>query len=142
MASYEFLATLFDKPKGDFTLLGGSGSTIQPVGDFNAESGGESGLSSTESIPLVNIEGFRIIRLLGQGGMGRVYLAEQTSLRRMVALKLIRPEALAGKPHGFVFKPKQRRLPASITRVLCRSTRWGNIPTHLIWCWNMFQDEP
>ena len=83
--------------KGDLTLLGGSGSTIQPVGDFKAESGGESGLSSTESIPLVNIEGFRIIRLLGQGGMGRVYLAEQTSLRRMVALKLIRPEALAGE---------------------------------------------
>lgn len=37
---------------------------------------------------------FRIIRRLGQGGMGVVYLAEQLSLKREVALKLIRPEHL------------------------------------------------
>lgn len=35
---------------------------------------------------------FRIMHRLGKGGMGQVYLAEQTSLRRKVALKLLHPE--------------------------------------------------
>ena len=37
---------------------------------------------------------FRLIERLGAGGMGVVYLAEQLSLGRRVALKLIRPEQL------------------------------------------------
>lgn len=41
------------------------------------------------------IDGFKIIKLLGQGGMGQVFMAEQSSLRRIVALKLIRPDTLA-----------------------------------------------
>ncbi|MHB1423158.1 MAG: serine/threonine protein kinase [Gemmataceae bacterium] len=35
---------------------------------------------------------FHIVRHLGQGGMGQVYLAEQISLKRKVALKILRPE--------------------------------------------------
>jgi serine/threonine-protein kinase len=35
---------------------------------------------------------FHILRHLGQGGMGQVYLAEQISLKRKVALKILRPE--------------------------------------------------
>jgi serine/threonine-protein kinase len=40
---------------------------------------------------------FHILRHLGQGGMGQVYLAEQISLKRKVALKILRPE-LASDP--------------------------------------------
>jgi serine/threonine-protein kinase len=35
---------------------------------------------------------FRLLRLLGRGGMAEVYLADQTSLSRQVALKILRPE--------------------------------------------------
>ncbi len=37
---------------------------------------------------------FRMLRRLGKGGMAEVYLAEQTSLRRQVAVKVLRPEFL------------------------------------------------
>jgi WD40 repeat protein/predicted Ser/Thr protein kinase len=42
-------------------------------------------------LPPSRIGGYRIVRLLGEGGMGTVYEAEQDSPRRPVALKVIRP---------------------------------------------------
>lgn len=41
---------------------------------------------------LARLDGFRLLKLLGHGGMGAVFLAEDTRLKRRVAVKLLRPE--------------------------------------------------
>lgn len=53
-------------------------------------------VDSSGSMPGLNIqlEGYRWIRRLGRGGMGVVHLAEQEAPRRLVAIKLLRPELL------------------------------------------------
>ena len=35
---------------------------------------------------------FQLLRRVGQGGMGQVYLARQISLKRNVAVKIMRPD--------------------------------------------------
>lgn len=45
-------------------------------------------------LPFDRLGEFRLIRRLGEGGMGIVYLAIQQSLDRRVALKIIRPERM------------------------------------------------
>ncbi|MFP6684603.1 MAG: serine/threonine-protein kinase, partial [Polyangiaceae bacterium] len=43
------------------------------------------------------VDHFKVIQLLGRGGMGEVYLARDTKLGRKVALKLVQPAALGGE---------------------------------------------
>jgi serine/threonine-protein kinase len=57
---------------------------------------------------------FHILRRLGQGGMGQVYLAEQTSLNRKVALKFLRPD-LAVDPKALERFDREAKSVASIT---------------------------
>ncbi|HHH11890.1 MAG TPA: serine/threonine protein kinase, partial [Sorangium sp.] len=53
--------------------------------------------SSGELVAGTAIEHFRVIRLLGRGGMGEVYLARDTKLGRKVAIKLVHEQLLSSR---------------------------------------------
>ena len=56
------------------------------------------------------IDGYRILRVIGHGGMSIVYLAEQASLGRKVALKVMLPEALADEVSRARFENEARTI--------------------------------
>lgn len=56
------------------------------------------------------IDGYRILRVIGHGGMSTVYLAEQASLGRKVALKVMLPEALADEVSRARFENEARTI--------------------------------
>src|SRR5690606_25445639 len=64
--------------------LGGHGGTMRTT--LSDESGKAS---------LPEITGYTLLRAIGHGGMSTVYLGEQVSLSRQVAIKVMLPEALA-----------------------------------------------
>jgi tRNA A-37 threonylcarbamoyl transferase component Bud32 len=59
------------------------------------------------------VDGYRVERMIGRGGMGVVYEAVQTSIKRRVALKVLRPE-LADDPEFVERFRREARLQASI----------------------------
>jgi Protein kinase domain len=62
-----------------------------------AQMPGPEGELGPEAAPLLGHPRYRLIRKLGQGGMGAVYLAEHRHMHRLVAIKVIRPGCL-GNP--------------------------------------------
>src|SRR5262249_39359467 len=59
------------------------------------------------------LDRYVLLDLLGQGGMGAVYRAKQTHLDRVVALKVIRPEALNAREAVERFR-REARLAAKL----------------------------
>jgi len=57
---------------------------------------------------------YRILEKLGQGGMGVVYRAEDTTLGRQVAIKVL-PEAFSGDPERMARFEREARLLASLS---------------------------
>ena len=69
-----------------------------------------------------NIGRYRILRLLGEGGMGAVYEAEQEHPRRTVALKVIKP-GLTNPEHCGASSRNRRRWAGCSTPALRRSMK-------------------
>jgi len=61
-----------------------------------------------ETPPLERLGDYRIVRLVGQGGMGTVYEAEQVSLGRRVALKVLPARLLASASYRARFEREAR----------------------------------
>jgi len=57
-----------------------------------------------------SIQGYRILRVIGQGGMSTVYLAEQESLGRKVALKVMLADVLADEVSRARFENEARTI--------------------------------
>ena len=64
----------------------------QPVTPSDLAGSAPPAQAQTTDLSGQSIGDFQIIRRLGQGGMGHVYLAEQRSLKRKVALKFLRSD--------------------------------------------------
>ncbi|HSJ39453.1 MAG TPA: protein kinase, partial [Xanthobacteraceae bacterium] len=57
-----------------------------------------------------DIAGYRLSRVIGHGGMSTVYLGEQLSLEREVAIKVMMPEALADEVSRRRFENEARTI--------------------------------
>ncbi|MCC7539872.1 MAG: serine/threonine protein kinase [Deltaproteobacteria bacterium] len=68
-----------------------SSPSIEPV-KVRADGSGAIEVESDPLVGTVIAERYRVSKLLGTGGMGRVYLAEHEALRKPVAVKVVHPE--------------------------------------------------
>src|SRR6266446_6407765 len=84
---------------------------MDPILSFSPGPSGS--LSTNSDLTGQTVDDFHVLRRLGQGGMGQVYLAEQISLRRKVALKILRPD-MAASPEALA---RFRREAESVARV-------------------------
>jgi len=82
------------------TILGEAAATVPPSKDTRWSGDCAVSEGTTPALP-ANIGPYRIVRLLGEGGMGIVYEAEQVHPHRTVALKVIKP--------GFAGRELRRR---------------------------------
>jgi serine/threonine protein kinase len=75
---------------------------------LHEKSGEDSDAEQCSRASVPKIPGYEILGMLGYGGMGIVYKAQQVGLRRVVALKMIRDGAFAGPRHVARFQLEAR----------------------------------
>ena len=66
------------------TFCANDGARLVPAGEDGAE-----------LIGAVLADRYRIVKLLGEGGMGRVYAAQHVNISKQLAIKVLRPEVTA-----------------------------------------------
>lgn len=91
-------------PEGDQSQYDATQYLSVPRAEPKTPTSASSGTNPTIPAPLaaadlslgeeVTLGEFRLLRRLGRGGMSEVYLAEQTLLKRHVAIKVMRPELM------------------------------------------------
>jgi serine/threonine protein kinase/outer membrane protein assembly factor BamB len=75
--------------------------------------GGAKETADAAGAPLETVGKYKLVRLLGAGAMGAVYMAEHTELRRQVALKLLMSEG-APSPRAIARFRREARLAARL----------------------------
>lgn len=94
----DLLTQMLDGDEPDLAATATRHSTVaHRIGEAMELVGGVPGRRQT---PRPSLQGYDIVREIGRGGMGTVYLARQTSLDREVALKVL--------PHSIGLSPRSR----------------------------------
>ena len=102
--------------------------------------------AKTDPLPLSpdwsgkNLGDFHLLRRLGQGGMGQVYLAEQISLKRKVAIKMMRTDLAVSAVSLQRFEAEAKAIARVNHAISSRSTRSARKPACITWPWNTSRD--
>lgn len=92
-------------------LIADSPDITQEAGDRLRKLAGTFGPVRLEAEPdLEELGPYKVLSRMGEGGMGRVYLAEHRFLERRVALKIIRPELALSKVTRRRFHSEAKRI--------------------------------